>query len=432
MSSVRKLEPGRTLLLDGPASATVISGLASVFGAELKPRQKVIVRRGRRIPIEALEPTELEIVVGQGGSVAEVEIRAIPSSWEELAKEAISKPSPTRIMVLGAIDTGKTSFCTYLANMALKAGRSVGIVDADVGQSDIGPPCTIGFAQITKPVKDLSEVRAQHIFFLGDKTPSHLVDRALEGIKAMLEVARGVDFLVVNTDGWVSGPGAVEYKKAIASLVEPSVIAVLARGNELDHMLRALENWPTRAIEVPPLVKERDREIRRELRAQGYRRYLENAKVISISLDWVEVDGHLPGSGLRPSRERVELISSILGIDPLYCEEDLRRVTLVFDEEGPLPEQEAISRLEEEVGKEVEIVMKGQEKNLLVSLHDEDGRFLGLGIIVCIDYRKRIIRIFTPADEDAVAKICVGRIRVGEDGNELEAPQLKSEGGQID
>ncbi len=428
-----RLEPGKTLLLDGPSSATVLSGLVSVFGAELKPRRRLVVRKGRRMPLEAIEPSELDVVVGQGGASTVVEGSPIPDSWREAAESLISKQGEARVMVLGGVDVGKTSLCTFLVNTALKAGRSVGIIDADVGQSDVGPPCTIGFARAGKPVLDLSELRAEHAFFLGDKTPSYMVDRALKGIEEMVEKAEeeGVDFLVVNTDGWISGQGAAEYKRATASIVRPDVILALQRGGELKQVIAALEGWEVRVLEVSPFVKERDRETRRELRAQGYRRYLEGSKIISVQLDWVEVEGDFPGSGLRPSRERMALIRSILGFDPLFCEEDTRRLLLIFDEEV-LPGQEALDSLRAQLGKDVEVMRRGEEKNLLVALYDKEGRFLGIGTVVGLDYRKRAVRIFTPVDEEQVARLCVGRIRIDKDGNEVEGPaELKSAPGEV-
>ncbi|RLI08962.1 hypothetical protein DRO32_01515, partial [Candidatus Bathyarchaeota archaeon] len=399
------LEPGKTILLDGPASALVISGLVSVFGAELRPRRRLVVRKGRRMPLEALEASRLEVVVGEGGSYSIVDGSPIPPSWREVAEE-LSEGGPRKIVVLGGVDVGKTSLCTYLANMAVGAGRSVGLVDADVGQSDIGPPCTIGFARMVKPILDLSELRAEQAFFLGDKTPSHMMDEALKGIEEMMRASAeaGVDLLIINTDGWISGQGAIEYKRSIASTVEPDLILALQRGVELEPIIRALEGWEVRVLEVSPFVKERDREVRRELRAQGYRRYLEGARVISIQLDWVEVEGRLPGSGLKPSRERIALIASVLGIRPLLVEEDQEKMTLVF--EGEAPDEELISRLEEAVGKEVDVFLKGEEKGLLVALYGREGRFLGIGVVVGLDCRKKAIRVFTPVDEDAVAKIC--------------------------
>ena len=424
MSSILELEPDKTLLLDGPASATVSSGRVSVFGAEVSPGQRLVVRKGRRLPLEALELSKVSITVGLGGSFSVVEGSPIPSSWRDVVEEALSLGSSAKLLVLGAVDVGKTSLCTFLVNEALKVGRSVGIIDADVGQSDIGPPCTIGFAKVEKPTWDLSTLRAQHIFFFGDKTPSHLVGRALRGIKTMLEAAErsGVDFLIVNTDGWVSGPEAVEYKRAVASIVEPDLVLALRRSDELDMIIKHMGEWEIRPLETSPFVKERDRETRRELRTLGYRRYLNGAKVISVNLKWIEVEGELPGAGLRPSRERCATISSFLGLEPLYCEEGHKKIFVILDEEDEEPAAEAVSRLEQVLGKKVKILRKGFEEGTLVALYDKGGAFLGIGIIIGIDYRKRTARIFTLADEEEVAKLCVGRVRLNLDGTEIDAP----------
>ena len=422
MSSALELEPDKTLLLDGPASATVSSGLISVFGAEVGPGQRLVVRKGRRLPLEALNPSRVNITIGLGGSFSLVEGSPIPSSWHDAVEEALGIEGLVKLIVLGAVDVGKTSLCTFLANKALKAGRSVGIIDADVGQSDIGPPCTIGFARVEKPTWDLSTLKAEHIFFFGDKTPSHLVGRALRGIKTMLEVAErsGVDFLIMNTDGWVSDVGAAEYKRAVASIVEPDLILALRRGGELDIVLKHLGEWEIKPLDISPFVKERDREVRRELRALGYRRYLNGAKAISVNLRWVEVEGELPGSGLRPSRERCAIISSALGLEPLYCEEGHKKIFVILHEEDEEPDQEALSRLEHVLGKKVEILRRGFEKGTLVALYDEDGAFLGIGIIMSIDYRRRTARIFTLADEEKVAKMCIGRVKLNPDGTEVD------------
>ncbi|RLI10593.1 hypothetical protein DRO33_05445, partial [Candidatus Bathyarchaeota archaeon] len=98
--------------------------------------------------------------------------------------------------------------------------------------------------------------------------------------------------------------------------------------------------------------------------------------------------------------------------------------------EGPaaVPDEEMLMMLEEFVGKKVRPVVKGEEEGLLVALYDKEGRFLGIGIVVCVDDGRRAAKIYTPADEEAVAKICVGRIRIDRDGNEIEGagPQLEA------
>ena len=52
--------------------------------------------------------------------------------------------NPGVVFLMGALDTGKTSFGQILAQRAVAAGVRTAIVDADVVQSTMGPPTTTG------------------------------------------------------------------------------------------------------------------------------------------------------------------------------------------------------------------------------------------------------------------------------------------------
>jgi len=44
------LEEGKTLLVEGPASVTVISGKVSVLGSPIKHTTGFVIRKGKRLP----------------------------------------------------------------------------------------------------------------------------------------------------------------------------------------------------------------------------------------------------------------------------------------------------------------------------------------------------------------------------------------------
>ena len=46
------------------------------------------------------------------------------------------------VLVIGSNDTGKTTYCRNLVEQGVSQGLKVGLVDADVGQSQVGPPTT--------------------------------------------------------------------------------------------------------------------------------------------------------------------------------------------------------------------------------------------------------------------------------------------------
>ena len=54
------------------------------------------------------------------------------------------------IMLLGAADTGKTTFARHLMAAALVTGKRVAFVDADISESTVGPPTCVGDRKSTR------------------------------------------------------------------------------------------------------------------------------------------------------------------------------------------------------------------------------------------------------------------------------------------
>jgi len=179
------VEMGKTLLVDGPASACIVflSGNVSVLGAELEVGEKTIMREGKRKAFEVEKKATFDLKLGVKASFEEVDGSTIPPTWKKALKEILSyTTSPVVVTVIGGVDSGKTSFCVYLANNVVKKGLKVAIIDADLGQSDIGPPSTIGFCHVTASIKDLFEIKAENAFFVGLTSPNRSINLVLEGL----------------------------------------------------------------------------------------------------------------------------------------------------------------------------------------------------------------------------------------------------------
>lgn len=72
----------------------------------------------------------------------------IPPTWEKInLREARGT-----LMVIGATDTGKSTFARYLyRQLGADPGRRVAFLDGDPGQSSLGPPATMTLA-LGKPL----------------------------------------------------------------------------------------------------------------------------------------------------------------------------------------------------------------------------------------------------------------------------------------
>ena len=180
------VERGKTLLMDGLPSVPVASGKVEVLGLQVKGTRRIVIREGKRLPFFIEKTAALDISLGENASFEEFDGNTIPQSWIESIKVLMSvQKKPVAGIVIGKADSGKTSFCTHLTNRLTCARKKVAILDGDLGQSDIGPPCAVAYAFLTSPLTDLHELKAENAFFVGANSPSEAVNRTIEGLALM-------------------------------------------------------------------------------------------------------------------------------------------------------------------------------------------------------------------------------------------------------
>jgi len=268
-------------------------------------------------------------------------------------------------------------------------------------------------------VKDLFEVKAENAYFVGLTSPSGAVNKVIKGIT---ELKNGVmdtdaDFLIVNTDGWVEGEDAAKYKIELWKTVSPSVVVGIQQQDELAQILTALKEAKVLSIDSPRLAQRRNREKRKILRELSYKKYLKKAKVHPFALNWVKVEGSLLGAGGPLAPERMGKIRNLLGTRPIYSEETLTTIFIVLKKNQSVSEEQ-IKEIEESFGKRAKVIKEGEEEGLLVGLQDELGKFLGIGILCGVDYKRRVMKVFTPVNEN-VSTIRFGQIKLDENGREI-------------
>jgi len=330
-------------------------------------------------------------------------------------------------MVLGGVDSGKTSFCTYLINKALQENGKVAILDGDLGQSDIGPPCTVAYAFITKPITDLFNLQAKNAFFVGDTSPSGATSKVIEGLASLKKEisTSSPEFVVINTDGWIEGECAVNYKVQLAGELDPDVIFCIQQEEELTPLFNALEKFKKVAVESPLAIRQRDTEKRRNLRELGYIKYLRNTKVQSLSLSWLKVEGNeLFGTcKTRMSMRQSSQLYGLLGMKPLHLSELSDRVCVVIGRRRWI-DSENIKKVEEFTKKKVVVTRKGEEEGLLAALYNAERKFLGVGVLQEIDYLRKTVKICTPVS-GKISVLALGKVKL--DKNMKEIPSIPGE-----
>ena len=260
-------------------------------------------------------------------------------------------------ILLGATDTGKSTLAKFLIFNLCQRGVKVALVDADIGQSFLGPPTTIGFA-VFKSDPDWEVVLSPpEIFFVGATTPEGYFPIHLKGVKRMVDKAPsyGAEVIIVDTTGFILGEAGKELKRRKIDLLSPRFIMALQKSDEIEHVLDLYQENPLFKIYRLPLsekVSPRSMEERRINRTNKFRDYFKNSVIQELGIEEIQIEGEV----LDPTG------------DPIPLDWSLRI------------------------------------NGLLIGLKDSNDETLALGVIRNYFEEKKVVRVFTPLREIKIVK----------------------------
>jgi len=277
--------------------------------------------------------------------------------WERV----LDRATRSRLTLLvGGVDTGKTSLATFLANGLFARGFQVGVVDADLGQSEIGPPTTIGLGRVTRMLDRLGDADLTGFSFVGSTSPQGHVRSTLAATRHMADraFAGGLDRVVVDTCGLIDGPLGRIYKQGQIDRLDPDLVVVLQRRQECEPIVGRYDERERPEIARIPAgehVRRRTPVERRRHRTAALARYFD---------------------GAAPQR---------LALPRL-------RLRIMTDQSCPVP-----------------LDARDDLESRLVGLDDAEGATLGLGAIRGVDVTERVVLVDTPVADERVAGLRVGR-----------------------
>lgn len=281
-------------------------------------------------------------------------------SLNEKARKALLNPQNKVIMVIGGPDTGKTTLIEDLINL-LFVKFKVGVVDADIGQSHIGPPTTIAWTLLEGEFDGWKGIDLKDMYFVGTTSPFSNLLPMVTGTRVICDIAREkVDKVIIDTTGMIKGGAGRILKICKIEVIHPEVVLALEGEDELSSILRAFRGMRTPTIfkiPIPPQVSQKSYSSRVSHREKKFREYFKEAKRLVLPHNEI---------GLRDIRPQ----------EPLY--------------------------------------------NRLVSLRGEEGRDLALGIIDDIDEEVGRLFIYTPlTTRRQIAGIILGGLRINLRGKQL-------------
>jgi polynucleotide 5'-hydroxyl-kinase GRC3/NOL9 len=348
------------------------------------------------------------------------EVEILPE-WERAAEAVPARPGV--VVLLGASDSGKTTLCRILAEHWRAAGRTVGLVDGDIGQSSIGPPATVGLA-ILSPLHPIAlSPPPWCLFFVGSTSPpGHFLPHIL-GTQTLAQSAinQGAEIVLVDTTGLISGAAAASLKWHKLQAIRPQHVLALQRQGELEPILHLMEGQADMQIHRLPVsarVARRSHATRRAYREERFREYFASASQHDLQWKDLRFSRLWLNTGRRVSRDELAVLGEPLQTTPLYAE--------VLGEEGLVFVRGAFSRAALYRVRsalqvtDVLVIDVEQLRGTLLGLHDQEGTFLALGILQDFDPEAERLQALAPLqDPSRVRTVAFGSLRLEASGKEL-------------
>ena len=189
-------------------------------------------------------------------------------------------------LILGAADTGKTTLAAALAKHLANNGP-VGIVDADIGQSHIGPPATVGWAIFDNPQIDFAQLAVGGISFVGDVTPlGHLLQLTAAITQCVQQVSKLTELIIIDTPGFIREPAAAALWWTVQQILQPKLILAVQRNDELKNILAGLRSFGLKLelLDCPSQIPLKSPQHRQNHRQKEFNNYFRDSCLYNISL----------------------------------------------------------------------------------------------------------------------------------------------------
>jgi polynucleotide 5'-hydroxyl-kinase GRC3/NOL9 len=323
----------KILLVSGPATISLLSGRAFILGMDISINP-TIVKKGKTIPVETDSKATLVVKGMRKEQIQITDSEGVGSKiWEKYMSNLIQGGHKS-FLILGDTDSGKSTLSVYLTNLLLRSVEEVTIIDADVGQNDLGPPGFIGLGRTSNQIIDLRDIKVDQFYYYGSITPSTNPKYINELISRAYNKARSSEALIINTDGYVKGDG-INIKKELIERIRPQMVLYLGSNEGLENFLHKKGINHIFLPTVLGIAKSRlDRKEKRELQ---YLAFLRKVKK-NFKIDVNKVPLYLFGQKLKSLKviKRHKLGSVILDEDCVYIgEKDLSlMIVSLVDETG--------------------------------------------------------------------------------------------------
>jgi polynucleotide 5'-hydroxyl-kinase GRC3/NOL9 len=349
---------------------------------------------------------------------------------EDLAARLAALPFGATVLVVGMADTGKTTLVWKTVMALTAAGLRIAVVDCDLGQSEIGPPGTVGVALAMPnengeavPPRSLRDLPLLASYFIGATTPARHGLEASVGACQMARVAKKSrpHLILVDTCGWVQGGAARRFKRRLAELLLPHAVIALTRDSELDPFLASFGHlilphiW---RVPVSPYAGRKTPAACATRRAARFLVALEEARDLTFGWDQVAFVGTSLGLG-QPVAHHLQLfLAQSLRLPVLHAEHSDGGIYIVVN--GERWDAAGLAAIEAQFRTHYVTVVPAQKfAGLLLGLVSAQGSLLDIALLSRLDFSRRTVTVRTSCRRpNAVAQLWFGSLRLSANGRE--------------
>src|SRR5574337_695193 len=246
----------------------------------------------------------------------------VPREWEQAAEQI--KQDTKICIVIGKIDSGKSTLCKYVIHTWTTSGIRVGYVDSDLGQSTLGLPTSASLKIFNTPPHQSDYANPLHLHFVGNTAPEGFLLQTLHAVKMMVDKShqQGSKITLVDTTGFIDGPVARILKLHKIEMLRPEWILALQARDEMEHLLRGYEKMGLQVIRLAcsKEVVTRSQTERQKYRSEKYKAYFKLAKIVECSIHKVVFPSCIIGTGQRIHPQELPKEACIHGMNHLYME----------------------------------------------------------------------------------------------------------------
>ncbi len=341
--------------------------------------------------------------------------------------------NPGTVLIIGARETGKSTFAHTLLKEALSANPELPctLIDADMAHCSLAPPSVIGAARVQLAKQEAAQstalfqfgTRTQH--FIGDCQPAGgYAPEIIAAIGRLHGVAQECGSRLTAID-MPALPDIKSFFRMVWNCIDmlrPAHVVAFSRGEDwvgLAAQLKRRQDIQVHLLAPASASPPRPIEFRSKRLSVRFGAALENSENHTFEMAKCTLTNTWLGSGSRLAPHLFKYLSGAVSdyYRVYYAELTGARLGIMVNRRSAEAEQALAIAIEQLAATSVTISVAQELKHRLVGLHTDRGKFVGLGRIESIDFARETITISTPVRAiTAVTEIRFGGRCIAESG----------------